>query len=111
MPAEFIEVSSVDDLNTLFDQSATATVILYNHDPYCPISARAIREMQKVNDTVALIDVSRGQQLSSAIAERTGIRHESPQVIVLKGGHPTWNASHFAITAGAVEQATSDSEG
>jgi bacillithiol system protein YtxJ len=107
MSAEFIEVSSVDDLNMLFEQSAAATVILYNHDPYCPISARAIREMHLVNDTVALIDVSRGQQLTREIAERTGIRHESPQVIVLKDGHPTWNASHFAITAAAVEQATS----
>jgi bacillithiol system protein YtxJ len=111
MAAAFVNVSSVDELNTLFDRSATTPVILYNHDPYCPISARAMGEMQKLNDTVALIDVSRGQQLTRVIVERTGIKHESPQVIVLKDGHPTWNASHFAITAGAVEEAKANTEG
>jgi bacillithiol system protein YtxJ len=53
----------------------------------------------------ALVDVTSGQALSHAIEERTGVRHESPQVIVLRHGKATWHASHFAITARAVADA------
>jgi bacillithiol system protein YtxJ len=106
MAAEFIQVTSVDDLNKVFDRSSDGPVILYNHDPYCPISARALGEMQKVDNDIALVDVSRDKTLTREIAERTGIQHESPQVIILKDGHSAWNASHFAITADAVTQAT-----
>ena len=37
-----------------------------------------------------------------SLVDRTGIRHETPQVIVLKGGKAVWNASHFDVKAGAV---------
>lgn len=42
--------------------------------------------------------------LSLAVAERTGVRHESPQVICLVGGKAKWHLSHHAITAAALEE-------
>jgi hypothetical protein len=33
------------------------------------------------------------------------VRHESPQVIVLRAGRAAWSASHFRITADAVRGA------
>jgi bacillithiol system protein YtxJ len=33
------------------------------------------------------------------------VRHESPQVIVLRGGEVAWAAAHFKITAEAVRKA------
>jgi bacillithiol system protein YtxJ len=43
------------------------------------------------------------RNVSTAIAERTGIRHESPQAIVLKDGKPVYHASHYDVTASDVE--------
>ena len=37
--------------------------------------------------------------LSLAVAERTGVRHESPQVICLRGGRAVGQASHYDINA------------
>jgi monothiol bacilliredoxin len=31
-----------------------------------------------------------------------GIRHESPEVIVLQNGKPVWHASHYDVTADAL---------
>ena len=45
-----------------------------------------------------MVDVIEERQLSQSIAERTNIRHESPQAIVLFKGSPVWNDSHFYIT-------------
>ena len=33
-----------------------------------------------------------------ALADRLGIRHQSPQIILLAGGKPVWHASHGAVT-------------
>jgi bacillithiol system protein YtxJ len=48
------------------------------------------------------VDVRAERPLSQQIAARTGVRHESPQVIILRHGAAVWSASHDEITAGAI---------
>ncbi len=110
MPDRFESIETLADLDRLFEESVTRVVVLYNHDPWCPISARAFREMARVTHDVAIVDVSREREITAAIAERTGVRHESPQVILLRHGSTTWHASHFAITAEAVHQAVVEAD-
>jgi hypothetical protein len=38
-------------------------------------------------------------------SKRLGVRHETPQAILLRDGKPVWKASHFRITADALAQA------
>lgn len=108
MATRFSPVSGVEILDTLLERSQSKAVILFNHDPYCPISARAYGQMEQLDEDVVLIDVSRERSLTREIQGRTGVRHESPQVIVLRDGRPTWSASHFQITTDAVEEAASE---
>ena len=61
--------------------------------------------MGEVEGTVGLIDVSNYHELGREVAARTGIRHESPQVILLRAGVALWTASHRQITAEAVLRA------
>ena len=105
----FAPLGTIEDLDGAIARSHDAPSILFLHDRWCPISANAFREMSRLDGDAAaqtaLVDVTRGQELSHAIAERTGVRHESPQVIVLRDGKAAWHASHFAITAKAVSDA------
>ena len=103
--ARFSPVSDEASLDEWFATSRERPVILFLHDPGCPISGRAYRQMSTINGEIPLVDVRRNHALSRAIEARTGIRHESPQVIVLDQGQPIWSASHYAITADAVEDA------
>jgi bacillithiol system protein YtxJ len=105
MSAAFTKIVRMHDLDAALDRPADEAVILFNHDPWCPISARAMAEVERVEGDIMLVDVSREREITRAIAERTGIRHESPQVIVLRGGTPVWSASHYRITAEAVQSA------
>jgi bacillithiol system protein YtxJ len=43
--------------------------------------------------------------VARSIAERCGVRHESPQAILFEAGRPVWHASHGAITLGALHAA------
>jgi bacillithiol system protein YtxJ len=102
---QFRPVATMEALEDWFARSGAEPVVLFLHDPGCPISRAAFRQMSKLSTVIPLIDVRTGTRLSHAVEERTGVRHESPQVIVLRHGQPVWSASHYAITAGDVSAA------
>jgi bacillithiol system protein YtxJ len=51
-----------------------------------------------------LITVQSHRGLSEQAAKRLGIRHETPQAILLRDGRPVWTASHFRITKQQLDQ-------
>ena len=107
--AKFAPVTEAGELDDLLARSHDAPVVLFKHSTTCPISARAHHQMEKLPTgmagQVSLVVVQRARELSRRVAEQTGIRHESPQAIILRNGQAVWSASHFEITAEAVEQA------
>lgn len=113
MEGGFVPLPDTDALDGLLARSHDAPVLLFLHDPYCPISRRAWGEMQQLAEQpladAYLVNVSRQHDLSDAIAARTGVRHESPQALVLRDGEAVWDASHFSITAQAVGSALAGS--
>jgi bacillithiol system protein YtxJ len=52
--------------------------------------------------TAYLVDVLAKRPLSQQIAARSGVEHQSPQVIIFRRGTPIWSASHQDITAAAL---------
>ena len=42
-----------------------------------------------------------------AVAEKTGLRHESPQALLLKDGKVVWHESHGSIRVESLNQAVS----
>jgi bacillithiol system protein YtxJ len=110
MEANFSPVSDAAALEELFARSNTEPVLLFKHSTACPISARAYSQMTAVKTPVSIVVVQRSRDLSREVAERTGVRHETPQALVIRNGRAVWNASHFDITADVVEQAVKENE-
>ena len=112
--ARFVTVEDAPALDELFARSEDAPVLLFKHSTTCPISAHAYREMSRLDagaaGPVALVVVQAARPVSNEIAARTGVRHESPQTIVLRRGKPVWTASHFDITAAEVERAVRENQ-
>jgi bacillithiol system protein YtxJ len=52
--------------------------------------------------TAFTVDVRAQRPLSQMIAARSGVQHESPQIILLRRGVPIWNASHYDISTDAL---------
>ena len=104
--ANFITIDSEEGLESLFRASHAKPVILFKHSKTCGISNGVFNEVSQVNNDINLIIVQNARNVSNIIAERTGIRHESPQAIVLKHGKPVYNASHYDITAEDLDSAT-----
>ncbi|HLU38372.1 MAG TPA: bacillithiol system redox-active protein YtxJ [Planctomycetota bacterium] len=90
--------------------AAHPLVLLFKHSPVCPISAAAHRAYAawraRTPDAPTLsVDVLADRPVARGIADRCGIKHESPQAILFARGEPCWHASHGAITEEALDAA------
>ena len=105
MGNRFLEIDDRSALESLLTDSKQKPVIVFKHSNACSISSRAYREMEKVEAEVNILVVQSAREVSRELANLTGVRHETPQVIVLRDGKAVWNASHFDVQAGAVAEA------
>jgi bacillithiol system protein YtxJ len=97
----------IDELDELLDESGP--LLLFKHSYSCGISAEALDELlDHLNSArpqearYAMVTVQTHRDLSNAVASRLGVRHETPQALLVYGGRVVWSASHFRVTAHAV---------
>lgn len=105
MGKDFFRIEDRTALDDLMTDSKERPVIVFKHSNACSISLRAYREMQKLEGDVNILEVQSAREISRELADLTGVRHETPQVIVLRDGKAVWNASHFDVTANGVAEA------
>lgn len=108
MSEQFTPLTEEAALEQLVERSQAEPVLLFKHDPVCSISVIAYYELRQLPHEIPMIDVKRGGYISRLVADQTGVRHESPQVILLRNGAAVWSASHFAITAESVKRAVQE---
>ncbi len=72
---------------------------IFKHSTRCPISTAAAREVEQFDWEVPLywVNVVEERPMSNWIAEETGVRHESPQLLFFSGGRVVKALSHSAI--------------
>jgi len=103
-------LTTEENLNTLLDAGSDKITIIFKHSPACSVSFFAQREMNKLGDEIAeiadlyIVNVIGNRAVSNEIAQRTGVRHESPQLLFLHKGKVIWNGSHHHVTAKNVEK-------
>ena len=104
-------LSDLEMLEAAIAESRERPVLLFKHSRTCGISCEALDELHahlersEANATYKLITVQSHRRVSDEAADRLGVRHETPQAILLRDGRPVWKASHFRITADALGQA------
>ena len=107
------EILGVDSEEALDEVLRLPQALLYKHSTRCGTSVRAILEVErfargKADVPVFGIDVIRQRSISDLAAQRLGIGHESPQVILLRDGYAIWHTSHFRVTAAALSAAIAE---
>ncbi|PYS41506.1 MAG: bacillithiol system redox-active protein YtxJ [Acidobacteria bacterium] len=105
-----VDLRQDHDLEDLVDRSKTDPVLIFKHSTQCPISAQAYEEFTDFAEgarglVCGAVLVIENRRLSNAIAERFGLRHESPQALLIKDGRVVWHASHWSITSESLTEA------
>ena len=108
-------LTEISDIDAAIAESRQRPVLVFKHSRYCGVSAEALDELQShIASTPAdvayrVVTVQTHRPVSDAVAQRLGLRHETPQAILLRDGKIVWNASHFRITASQLDQVLSQS--
>ncbi|MFB5266302.1 bacillithiol system redox-active protein YtxJ [Paenibacillus enshidis] len=100
------KLSTIEHLDGALIASAGKPLLLFKHSTRCPISARAHYEMEAYlqeapvsNVEYGIIYVVEDRPVSNEAAARLNVKHESPQVILVKDGKAVWDTSHGSITS------------
>lgn len=106
----FTPVGSRADLDAALDASSLAPVILFKHSETCGVSfmARSLFEEGSLPAPVHEIVVQRHRDLSNEVAAQLGVRHESPQALVVVNRRVAWHSSHAGVTVERVSKAWHD---
>lgn len=111
MPASLQTLSTPDQLDRALDESSRRPLVIFKHSPTCGVSAQAFESISEwmtaeVRDAdFFIVPVPANRAVSTLLAQRFGIRHESPQVMVIDRGKVVWHGSHFRATATAIAAA------
>lgn len=109
--SDLMRIQSTHELQTALERSSSQPLLLFKHSTRCPISAGAHKEVEaylsgtpREGVTYGLIYVIEDRDVSNEAADRLGVKHESPQAILIKDGQAVWHTSHSSITKSALQE-------
>lgn len=103
IPSNWIRLEASAKVDEAIESSNKKPIAFFKHSTRCGISVQVKTglEEQYDLDTTDLdfyyLDLLEYRQISNYIAEKTGVIHQSPQLIVIKNGEVIYKDSHFSI--------------
>jgi monothiol bacilliredoxin len=101
--SNFISIVDKPALDRFFAEANGGPVVILKHSNTCGVSSRAYRNMTSFEGPVGLVVVQEARDVSEEVGRRTGVPHETPQVLILREDKVLFTASHFDVKAETVE--------
>ena len=88
-------------IEKIISQSHETPQVIFKHSTRCSISTVAKNRLERAYAATTIqfhyLDLLAYRAVSNFIAERFGIPHASPQVLLIKNGTCVYNESHMSI--------------
>lgn len=102
----WLPIESLADLTRAVEVSSmekNKAVLIFKHSTRCAISSTAKFRLESFwknddNFPTYFLDLIKYRELSNQIANDFNVRHESPQVLVIKDGKCIYHSSHLSIS-------------
>lgn len=97
-------LTDLGQLNEIVNESTEKPVVIFKHSTRCSISRMALRQFEQEFDLEEKVvpyylDLLEHRDISNEIANRFGVYHQSPQLILIKDGKAIYDSSHESIDA------------
>lgn len=98
-------ISQVDEIANQSEQSDSSAILIFKHSTICSISSMALNRLERkwhiTEDriTAYYLDLRKFRDVSNYLEEKFQVKHESPQILLIKNGHCVFNSSHNLISA------------
>ncbi len=99
------EKNQVDEI---LEASKVQPQFVYKHSHTCSICFLAKKEVESAFEAIGqkadmnFVNVIKARQVSDLLTEKLGVRHESPQVLIIEKEKCIWHESHFSIEAESI---------
>tara|TARA_R110002020_G_scaffold85914_3_gene211731 strand:- start:42322 stop:42714 length:393 start_codon:yes stop_codon:yes gene_type:complete len=107
---QWVALEKEEQLEELTEISKAVPVLIFKHSTTCGISRMALRQFEQDYDIDEkqlepfFLDLKRYRDISQAIAEKFQVRHESPQVILIKNRAAVYDDSHGSINVARIKE-------
>lgn len=100
----WVMMDGIDNMTDIIDKSKNSTLIIFKHSTRCGISGSILRKFEK-KASIRLTDkklfyflnVIKHRDVSNELEKRFSVRHESPQVLIVKNNEVIKHDSHYSI--------------
>jgi|SRR5690554_5950568 len=103
-------LTRMEQLEQMEKESADQPVAIFKHSTSCGVSAFVRRNLESSlknggegKAKLYFLDLLAHRDLSNEVARKWGVRHESPQLIILQNGQVVDHASHASISASMIQ--------
>ena len=102
-------LTDLGQLNEIIQESVDKPVLLFKHSTRCGVSRMTLKQFENEYDledqvTPYFLDLLEYRSISNAIAERFGVQHQSPQLLLIRNGKSVYDASHSEIYVDALRR-------
>lgn len=100
---ELKTIESTQEIDEIIEKSIEKMQIIFKHSTVCPISRMSYEKVKaeyplgEADADIYYLGVIEQRPLSNYIAKKLNVQHESPQMIVLRGGKTIFSESHLMI--------------
>lgn len=97
-------LTDAQQLDDILEESREKPIVIFKHSTRCGISRMVLGNFEREYDLgkdkevkLYFLDLLASRNVSNEVASRFNVRHESPQMIILKDGKVVHHASHHSI--------------
>lgn len=108
--AAWTQLNSDDQLQAAMQASHERPQIFFKHSTRCIISKMVLKNFEESwsalpsNVDTHFLDLLQYREISNGLSAQLHVKHESPQVIVVRNGKAIYHASHDSINTTDVAQ-------
>ena len=100
-------ITSIEAWWGLLEKSKEQPFLLFKFSMTCLSSLSAMKELRALETELPIyvVIVQQDRLVSNTIEKDLGVKHESPQLLILKGGKGIWQATHHKIKKSLLNEA------
>lgn len=107
----WVQLTEISQLSEIEKESESQYIAILKHSTRCGISRMVLKMFESdydlpesANVKMYFLDLIANREVSNAVADQFGVRHESPQLIVIHNREVVHHASHQSISAGKLKE-------
>ena len=108
------KLTDANGIEAIKERSKTVPCLIFKHSTSCSISSVAKHRLESSWDFSAeelepyYLDLLSYRPISQQVAREFEVHHESPQVLLIRNGECTYDASHLGISVAEIHECYAD---